>query len=240
MESTESSSRVLIVEDDRHILELLRHHLGLAGYECTLASDGATALEEASHRAFQLVVLDLMLPVVDGMTVCRTLRQQGPNRDVPILMLTARHDEADKIKGLEAGADDYLTKPFGTGELLARARALTRRARAPIVDLDAGGLRPLAVHGVELDPARRRATVRSVPVALTRQEFALLHLLASHPGIVFGREQLLARLWRGQVFVTERSVDALVKRLRHKIERNPAEPELILTVWGDGYRFFDV
>ncbi len=228
---------VLIVEDDRHIRELLTHHLERAGYECVPAADGKRALETAARRAFSLVVLDLMLPGVDGLAVCRELRREGINRDVPILMLTARHDERDKIQGLETGADDYVTKPFGVGELVARARALTRRARAGIVDLDVAWEQPIAIRGVEMDPNRREASVRGGPVNLTRQEFALLHLLATHPGIVFRRERLLARIWSGHTYVTERSVDALVKRLRRKIETNPAEPDLIVTVWGEGYKF---
>ena len=200
---------------------------------------GRRALDAAASQQLSLVVLDLMLPGTDGLAVCRSLRREGPNREVPILIVTARHTERDKIEGLDTGADDYLTKPFAIGELLARVRALTRRARAKSVDLDAAWQSPVAVRGIELDAAKRAARIRGVSVELTRQEFALLHLLVTHPGIVFRRERLLSRIWSGQVFVTGRSVDALVKRLRRKIERNPTDPELVVTVWGEGYKFPD-
>lgn len=230
--------RVLVVEDDRHIRELVCLHLGLEGHDCEEAVSGTDALRLAQEKPFDLVVLDLMLPGVDGITVCRAIRRQGPNRDVPILMLTARHDESDKVVGLESGADDYLTKPFGVRELVARVAALLRRVRTPAgADDDA---KPLAVHGLEIDPSRRSVRVRGTPVEVTRQEFSLLYVLASHPGIVFTRERLLARVWQGQAYVTERSVDTLIKRLRRKIETDPSSPRLLQTVWGDGYKFADV
>jgi DNA-binding response OmpR family regulator len=151
-------------------------------------------------------------------------------------MLTARREEADKVMGLDSGADDYLTKPFGVRELVARAAALMRRARAPLTAAD-GDARPITIRDVELDPSRRGVRVRGRHIDVTRQEFNLLYVLASNPGIVFTRERLLARVWQEQSFVTGRSVDTLVKRLRKKIEIDPAEPQLILTVWGDGYKF---
>jgi len=231
---------VLVVEDDRHIRELVCLHLGLEGYECVQAESGTEALAIATERPLDLVVLDLMLPGLDGVTVCRSIRRQGVNRSVPILMLTARREEADTVLGLESGADDYLAKPFGIRELVARAAALTRRARAPVEMDDDGAARTLSLYGLDIDPARRRVAVRGTPVDVTRQEFSLLYLLASHPGIVYTRERLLAKVWQGQAYVTERSVDTLVKRLRRKIEDDPAEPRLLLTVWGDGYKFADV
>jgi DNA-binding response OmpR family regulator len=176
---------------------------------------------------------------MDGVTITRAIRRHGPNRDTPILMLTARREEADKVMGLDSGADDYLTKPFGIRELIARAAALIRRARAPLTSADGDG-RPVDIHGVQLDPSRRGVRVRGVPVEVTRQEFNLLYVLASNPGIVFTRDRLLSRVWQEQAFVTGRSVDTLVKRLRKKIEADPAEPQLILTVWGDGYKFADL
>jgi two-component system OmpR family response regulator/two-component system alkaline phosphatase synthesis response regulator PhoP len=179
-----------------------------------------------------------MLPTIDGVTITRAIRRHGPNRDAPILMLTARREEADKVMGLDSGADDYLTKPFGVRELIARAAALMRRARAPIAAGD-GDSRPVSLHGLELDPARRGVRVRGNDVEVTRQEFNLLYVLASSPGIVFTRERLLSRVWQEQSYVTGRSVDTLVKRLRKKIEVDPADPKLILTVWGDGYKFAD-
>ena len=222
-----------------HIRDLVCLHLGLEGYECEPVGDGKQALTLAAERPFDLVVLDLMLPGVDGVTVCRAIRRQGANRDVPILMLTARREESDKVIGLDSGADDYLTKPFGMRELVARVGALTRRARAPIAEDDAPPP-AIAIHGLELDPARRAVQARGMPVEVTRQEFSLLYLLASNPGIVFTRERLLSRIWQEQAYVTGRSVDTLVKRLRRKIEVDPAAPQLIVTVWGDGYKFTDV
>lgn len=237
---TASQKQVLVVEDEPNIRDLVCLHLGLEGYECVPMGDGHEALKAATERPFDLVVLDLMLPGVDGVTICRAIRRQGVNRDVPILMLTARREESDKVLGLESGADDYLTKPFGMRELVARVAALTRRARAPIADEDTAVQKPIAIHGLELNPARRGVRVRGAAVEITRQEFNLLYLLASHPGIVFTRDRLLSKIWQGQAFVTGRSVDTLVKRLRRKIEVDPASPRLIVTVWGDGYKFADV
>jgi DNA-binding response OmpR family regulator len=234
-----SRKHVLVVEDEPHIRDLVCLHLGLEGYECVPIGDGREALKVLSDRPFDVVVLDVMLPGVDGVTICRAVRRQGINRDVPILVLTARREESDKVLGLDSGADDYLTKPFGMRELVARVGALTRRGRAPIVDEAQSAEPALAIHGLEIDPARRAVRVRGEPVEVTRQEFNLLHLLASNPGIVFTRERLLSKVWQGQAFVTGRSVDTLVKRLRRKIEVDPASPRLIITVWGDGYKFLD-
>jgi DNA-binding response OmpR family regulator len=234
-------AQVLIVEDDAHIRQLIALHLDLEGLAATPVGDGREALDRLAATRFDLVVLDLMLPGVDGLTVCKALRRSGPNTDTPVLMLTARGEEADTVIGLESGADDYLAKPFGVREFVARVRALLRRPRASVaaIAVDPGD-RPLAVHGVEIDPARRRVRVRGDEVELTAQEFRVLHLLASHPGIVFSREALLARVWPDQTFVTPRSVDTLVKRLRKRIELDTAAPALVLTVWGAGYKFADV
>ncbi len=179
-----------------------------------------------------------MLPGMDGVSICRAVRRGGPNHDVPILMLTARREESDKVLGLESGADDYLAKPFGIREMVARVRALLRRPRAS--DAQAVSDRPLVVHGLEIDPARRRVKARGEAVDLTAQEFRLLHVLASHPGIVFTREALLSRVWPDHTHVTVRSVDSLVKRVRRQVEKAPAEPEIILTVWGSGYKLADI
>jgi DNA-binding response OmpR family regulator len=231
--------RVLVVEDERNIRDLVCLHLGLEGYECVPVGDGKEAMTLAAEKPFDLIILDLMLPNMDGVTITRAIRRHGPNRDAPILMLTARREEADKVMGLDSGADDYLTKPFGVRELMARAAALTRRVRGTLTTAD-GDSRPVSLHGLELDPSRRSVRVRGVPVEVTRQEFNLLYVLASNPGIVFTRERLLSKVWQEQAFVTGRSVDTLVKRLRKKIEVDPAEPQLIITVWGDGYKFADV
>jgi len=233
--------RVLIVEDERNIRELVALHLGHEGYSCEAVGDGTEALERAESERYDLMVLDLMIPGLDGLSVCRAVRNGRLNHDVPILILTARRDEADKVVGLESGADDYLTKPFGVRELVARARALLRRPRRsearPDVASDVEGI--VSAQGIEIDVARRRVTVGGEAVELTDQEFRLLHLLATHAGIVFSREALLTKIWRGDTFVTVRSVDTLVKRLRRRIESDPASPRYLLTVWGVGYKFAD-
>jgi DNA-binding response OmpR family regulator len=243
------ATTVLVVEDEAHIRELVCLHMQLEGYTCIPVSDGRQALQIAGEQKLDLIVLDLMIPGLDGLTVCRAIRREGQNRDVPILILTARREEADKVLGLESGADDYLAKPFSVRELVARAHALLRRVRrataaaAEAEPAAAGGEqtpRTVSVHGVDLDPARRTARVRGHDVDLTNQEFNLLLLFAEHPGIVFSRTALLSKIWKGDTFVTERSVDTLVKRLRHKIEADPANPTLVLTQWGVGYKLADV
>lgn len=235
-------ARILVVEDDAHIRELIQLHLGLEGFEIEAVADGQEALARANGDSFDLIILDLMLPGVDGIAICRAVRRDGPNQDVPILMLTARREESDKVLGLESGADDYLAKPFGIRELVARARALLRRPRRSQLQAEAAapGEKPLEIHGLQIDPARRRVRVNSAEVELTAQEFRLLHVLATHPGIIFSREALLTRVWPDHTFVTERSVDSLVKRLRRRIETDPADPKIVLTVWGSGYKCADV
>ena len=236
--------RVLVVEDEPHIRELVCLHLGLEGYACEGVADGQEALKRAESEPFDLLVLDVMLPCLDGLSLCRAVRNGRTNRDVPILMLTARREESDKVIGLETGADDCLTKPFGVRELVARARALLRRPRrepaAAAVSAAEDAGQAIRIHGVDIDPARRRVRLEGKDVELTDQEFRLLHLLATHAGIVFSREALLSKIWRGDTFVTVRSVDTLVKRLRRRIESDPANPRLLLTVWGVGYKFADV
>ncbi|MGE3274229.1 MAG: response regulator [Vicinamibacterales bacterium] len=228
-------ARILVVEDDTHIRDLVVLHLELEGLESEGFADGRAALDRAAVAAFDLIILDLMLPGLDGISICRAIRRAGPNHDTPILMLTARREESDKVLGLESGADDYLTKPFGTRELVARVRALLRRPRQGV----APGADVIRFQGLEVDPARQRVRVDGRDVDLTAQEFRLVHLLASHPGIVFSREALLARVWTDETHVTERSVDTLVKRVRRRIEPDPATPRYLLTVWGSGYRFAD-
>src|SRR5262245_8222679 len=242
-----SAPRVLVVEDEPNIRELVCLHLGLEGYACEGVGDGQTALKRADGERFDLLVLDVMIPGLDGLSLCRAVRNGRTNRDVPILMLTARREESDKVIGLESGADDYLTKPFGVRELVARARALLRRPRqppaAPAAATTAGGDDlgpPITVHGIDIDPPRRRVRVAGRDVDLTDQEFRLLYLLATHVGIVFSREALLAKIWRGDTFVTVRSVDTLVKRLRRRVEPDPANPRFLVTVWGVGYKFADL
>src|SRR5687767_15557839 len=241
MESTSVHPQVLVVEDEANIRELVSLHLRLEHAEPVEAADGNTALDLARQRRFDLVILDLMLPGLDGMTVCRAIRRESANTATPILMLTARREESDKVLGLDSGADDYLTKPFGIRELLARIRALLRRGHlAPASHANGTAAAPVTYKHIEIDPARRRVLVGAREVELTFNEFELLYVLVSSPGIVFSREALLSKVWKDQTFVTVRSVDTLVKRVRKKIERDPAQPEIILTVWGAGYKAADV
>jgi two-component system OmpR family response regulator/two-component system alkaline phosphatase synthesis response regulator PhoP len=236
---TPAGARVLVVEDDPNIRDLVELHLRLEGLHPVSAADGQQGLALARAEPFDLVILDIMLPGLDGVTVCRAIRRDSPNSDVPILMLTARREEADKVLGLESGADDYLTKPFGIREFVARVRALLRRRVARAAE---PGTQAAAVVAGDLvvDPARRMARVGGREIELTAYEFDLLFLLASNRGIVFSRDALMQRVWGDDTHITERSVDTLVKRVRRKIEDDPAEPRFILTVWGTGYKFADL
>jgi len=231
-----TNARALVVEDEPNIRELVALHLGLEGLTVTTAVDGEEALRFANSEPFDVVVLDLMLPKIDGVTVCRAIRRQNTNGDVPILMLTARRDESDKVLGLESGADDYLTKPFGVRELIARVRALLRRPRASKTGIGLPG-EVITAGPLRVDPSRRQVQRDGRAIDLTPHEFDVLYLLAANPGIVFTRDMLLERVWTADIHVTERSVDTLVKRLRQKIEEDSANPALILTVWGTGYKF---
>jgi two-component system OmpR family response regulator/two-component system alkaline phosphatase synthesis response regulator PhoP len=232
-----SQPRVLVVEDDPHIRELVLLHLGLEGLSPAASGDGTEGLQLARTEPFDLIILDVMLPGLDGVTVCRAIRREPHLKDVPILMLTARREESDKVNGLESGADDYLTKPFGIRELVARVRALLRRRRtAANASAHHSAVTAGALH---VDPARRLARIDNREVDLTAHEFDLLYVLASNRGIVFSRDALVQRVWGGDTHITERSVDTLIKRLRKKIETDPAEPRYILTVWGTGYKFSD-
>ena len=234
-----SRGRVLIVEDDPNIRDLVMLHLGLEGLTTVGAADGNDGLRIAKAEPFDLIVLDVMLPGLDGVTVCRAIRRDSPNGDVPILMLTARRDESDKVIGLESGADDYVTKPFGVREFVARVRALLRRRWTRPSGAPGHGA-AVTAGDLTVDPARRQARIGDREIELTAHEFELLYLLASNKGIVFSREALMGRVWGDDTHITERSVDTLVKRVRRKIEGDAAEPRFILTVWGAGYKFADV
>src|SRR5262245_25203917 len=236
---TAASRQALVVDDEAPVRELVRLHLGVAGFDVTELGDGAKAVAIGRTARFDLIVLDIMLHGVDGITVCQTLRAQGPNVDTPILMLTARDAELDKVVGLESGADDCLTKPFEMRELKARINALLRR-QSRTAQVSPDGTAVIGRGGVLVDVDKRLAIANGQAVELTKQEFDLLHLLLTRPGIVFSREALLARLWGGDTYVTVRSVDTLVSRLRRKLEVAPHAPELILTVWGVGYKCADV
>jgi DNA-binding response OmpR family regulator len=227
--------RALVVEDERPIRELIELHLSNAGFGVDTAADGTTALARLREQPYALVVLDVMLPGVDGVTICRRAREGGPNATAAILMVTARTTEADKVQGLESGADDYIAKPFGIRELLARVAAVTRRHGRQAEPAAETGV--LARGALRIDPERRLATVRGEAIELTRQEFDVLYQLAVRPGRVFSRAALVEAVWADDVYVTDRTVDTVISRLRRKIEHDPRDPELILTAWGVGYKF---
>lgn len=229
---------ILVVEDEPAIRDLLRLHLGLAQFDVREEANGRRALETARAERFALIILDVMLPGLDGVTLCRALRTEGASRDTPILMLTARDAESDKVVGLESGADDYVAKPFGIRELLARVEALLRRHKRAGGE-SASADTNIAAGELAIDVQKRQVTVRGAAVDLTRQEFDLLALIAARPGMVFSRAALLQQVWRGDAYVTDRTVDTVVSRLRRKIERDPQNPMLILTAWGIGYKFAD-
>jgi two-component system OmpR family response regulator/two-component system alkaline phosphatase synthesis response regulator PhoP len=228
---------VLVVEDEPAIRELISLHLRLEGYGVVPSGDGSEALRLARSERFDLIVLDIMLPGLDGVSVLGAIRRESANQDTPVLMLTARREEADKVLGLETGADDYLTKPFGIREFVARVRALRRRSQR---GADAAHPVPVTAGPLIVDPARRQARLDGREIDLTANEFDLLYLLASNRGIVFSREALMQRVWGNDTHITERSVDTLVKRVRRKIHDDATEPRFIITVWGTGYKFADV
>jgi two-component system response regulator ResD len=222
--------RVLVVDDDLTVAEVVTGYLDRAGYTVDRAEDGPSALECAARHWPDLVVLDLMLPGMDGLEVCRRLRAKGP---VPVVMLTARGDEDDRILGLEIGADDYVTKPFSPRELVLRVESVLRRTAASAPGRPAV---PLRVAGLALDAAARRASKDGVELTLTNREFDLLAFFLRHSGQVFTREELMHEVW-GWEFGDLSTVTVHIRRLRGKVEDDPAGPRLIQTVWGVGYRF---
>src|SRR5262245_4577039 len=223
------SARILVAEDDPKQANLIRLYLEREGHSVLVVGDGRRALEYSRTRRPDLLVLDVMMPGVDGLDVCRILRAES---EVPILLLTARSTEDDKLLGLDLGADDYVTKPFSPRELAARVRALLRRAgkSAP----PAGS--PVVVGDLEIDSARFEVRVDGRPVMLTAKEFGILEALAAEPGRVFTRAQIIEKAFGFDQYVLERTVDAHVMNLRRKIERDPAEPRYVQTVYGRGYR----
>lgn len=229
------SKTILVVDDDATIRDVLQLYLKREGFGVLTAADGQTALEKARQDRPDLIVLDLMLPGVDGWEVCRRLRADST---VPILMLTARGEEYERILGLGLGADDYVTKPFSPGEVVARIQAIFRRIEMARLPTIASG-EIIRVGALEIDPVARRVMVHERRVDLSPKEFDLLHFLASHPRQVFSREQLLDQVW-GYTYAGETStVTVHVRHLREKIEPDPAQPRFIETVWGVGYRFDD-
>ncbi|MYT32649.1 response regulator [Streptomyces sp. SID8354] len=224
--------RVLVVDDDPTVSEVVAGYLHRAGFAVEVSADGPAAVARAAARPPDLVVLDLMLPGMDGLEVCRRLREQGP---LPVIMLTARGDEEDRILGLEFGADDYVTKPFSPRELVLRVESVLRRAGAPTAAGSAAAEPWLRAGPLALHPAARRATRHGTELALTIREFDLLEFFLRNPGRATSREELMRRVW-GWEFGDLSTVTVHVRRLREKVEDDPARPRLISTVWGVGYR----
>ena len=228
------SATILLVDDEEAVQKLLAYPLEREGFRVVQARDGEQALARFAAERVDLVVLDIMLPKLDGLEVCKRLRAQSA---VPIIMLTARDDELDKVVGLELGADDYITKPFSIREFRSRVRALLRRAAVSRDGDDGDGV--IAVDGLRVDQARRVVEVDGKAIQLTYVEFELLRALASNPGRVFSRQRLLESLWGGSEYREPRTIDVHIRHLREKLERDPADPQYILTVRGVGYRFRD-
>ena len=226
------SATILLVDDEDSIQKLLTYPLEHEGFRVLQARDGEQALTQFASERVDLVVLDIMLPKLDGLEVAKRLRAQS---SVPIIMLTARDDELDKVLGLELGADDYITKPFSIREFRSRVRALLRRAGAAGANSGAGEV--ISSGDLRVDVAKRTVEVRDEPVQLTYVEFELLRALASRPGRVFSRQMLLEALWGDSAYREPRTIDVHVRHLREKLERDPSDPEYILTVRGVGYRF---
>jgi DNA-binding response OmpR family regulator len=227
--------RILLVDDEPPIQTLLSFPLERDGYEVVAAADGREALARYSEQIFDLVVLDVMLPRMDGLEVCRRLRAKGET--VPIIMLTAKSEEIDKVLGLELGADDYITKPFSMREFRSRVKAALRRSGMARADSD--DERPIDVRGLRIDPGKRSVSRNGETIPTTYVEFEILAALARSPGRVFTRDMLLARVWGDSSYRDPRTIDVHIRHLREKIEADPKEPEYLFTVRGVGYRFRD-
>ena len=231
------NAKVLLIEDEAPIRDFVRINLERQGFAVLEAASGEEGLALLQRERPDGLGLDGRLPGIDGLDVCREVRQRTPS--LPILMLTARSEDLDKILGLELGADDYMTKPFNPRELVARIRAVLRRtgmAAPPVVPAAADASSVLTVGDLRIDTPRREVTVRGAPVTLTPREFDILTLLAAQPGVVFTRDQLLNHLWGENYFGDPKTVDVHVRRLREKMETDPAHPVILLTVWGVGYK----
>ncbi len=226
-----NTALIYVIEDEPSIAEVVNLYLRRAGYHVTVLADGQSAIDTLAQKQPDLVVLDLMLPKVDGLTITRWLRDRS---DVPIIMLTARRDEADRIAGLEMGADDYVVKPFSPQELVSRVRAVLRRTQGSSENATE---HPLVFDSLRIDPQTRLVTALGQEISLTAKEFDMLWLLARHPRQVFTRDQLLERVWGLTEYIDPGTVTVHVRRLREKVEADPSNPEHILTVWGVGYKF---
>ncbi len=226
--------KILVVDDEQSITDFVSYNLVKEGYEVDVASNGDEAVDMAKANEYDLIILDVMLPNIDGYEVCRRIRAES---NVPVLFLSARDTELDKVVGLELGGDDYLAKPFGIRELLARVHALLRRAPQGDEDTDSEGNRIFEISGVTLDEGAHRATYNGKEIELTPREFELLATLMSHAGTVLGREQLLKEAWDWQYVVETKTVDTHIKRLRDKLAGVGLDPNIIETVRGYGYRF---
>ncbi len=225
--------RVLIIEDDRDIIELVRYNLEQEGFSLGSARDGLSGLEQVKKSPPDVLLLDLMLPKLSGLEICKAIRRDEKLNRLPILMLTARGDESDRVIGLELGADDYVTKPFSPRELVARVKALLRRTEAG----GAEAKESIAAGSLAIDPEGYRVTRNGKPLVLSTLEFRLLYFLASHANKVYTRDQLLDAVWGTERFVTPRSVDACMRRLREKVEEDAENPVYLKTLRGAGYLF---
>lgn len=222
--------KILLVDDEKTLVKTLTYNLEKDGYQVISAYDGEEALNKVESDNPDLIILDLMLPGVDGFEVCRRVRK---NMDLPIIMLTAKGDDIDKILGLELGADDYLTKPFNPRELLARVKAILRRSESQGSSLK----NILKIQDLQVDLYQHKVRVKGEEIDLTSKEFALLNLMASNPGRVYSREQLLEQIWGYNYYGDARTVDVHIRHLREKIESDPSNPRYVITVWGTGYKF---
>lgn len=227
--------RILLVEDHRDIAQLIALHLGDLGLQVDCAEDGEQGLALALRGGYDLIILDLMLPGIDGLAICRRLRESA--HYTPVLMLTAKSSELDRVLGLELGADDYITKPFSIRELIARVKALFRRVDFLSEGQAQDGALPLCAGDLSIDNTCREVSISGQPVPLTAREFDLLHHFAQHPGRVYTRAQLLDSVWGYAHEGYEHTVNSHINRLRAKIEQDPSQPRYILTVWGVGYKF---
>ena len=229
------NKRVLIVDDEKNIVDILKFNLGKEGYDTISAYDGRDGLDKARTMNPDLILLDVMLPYIDGFQVCKTLRAEG--NEVPIIMITAREEETDKVMGLELGADDYITKPFSVRELLARVKTNIRRASSGQSSVSDASGEVLRFGDLAIDLSRRSVFRGNRELDLTQREYELIKFLAERPGKVVSRQELMSEVWQYDYYGDLRAVDVAVRRLREKLEKNPAEPEYVITKRGVGYYF---